>query len=118
MAGTMQPAAGALRRTIGVPGAVLLGMGSIVGTGIFMSIGIAAEVTGPSVLLAVIIAAFVAACNGLNSAQLAAAHPVSGGSYEYGYVYLNPALGFTAGWLFVLAKSASAARPPWARRAT
>ncbi|HSG63931.1 MAG TPA: APC family permease, partial [Gammaproteobacteria bacterium] len=47
--------------------------------------------------------------NGLSSAQLAANHPVSGGTYEYGYRYLDPALGFTAGWMFLCAKSASAA---------
>ena len=40
---------------------------------------------------------------------LAAAHPRSGGTYEYGYVWLNPTLGFSAGWMFMLAKSASAA---------
>jgi basic amino acid/polyamine antiporter, APA family len=99
----------ALKRTVGVGGAVLLGLGSIVGTGIFVSIGLAAEAAGPSVLLAVVIAAGVATANGLNSAQLAAAHPVSGGTYEYGYRFLNPALGFTAGWTFLLAKTASAA---------
>ncbi|MCC7509958.1 MAG: amino acid permease [Planctomycetes bacterium] len=98
-----------LNRSVGVLGAVLLGMGSIIGTGIFVSIGIAADIAGPSVLLAVCIAACVATANGLNSAQLAASHPVSGGSYEYGYKYLTPSLGFTAGWLFLLAKSASAA---------
>lgn len=98
-----------LKRTVGVGGAVLLGLGSIVGTGIFVSIGLAAEVAGPSVLLAVLIAAGVATANGLNSAQLAAAHPVSGGTYEYGYKYLSAPLGFTAGWMFLVAKSASAA---------
>jgi APA family basic amino acid/polyamine antiporter len=51
----------------------------------------------------------VAICNGLNSAQLAANHAVSGGTYEYGYKYLNSWFGFTAGWTFLLAKSASAA---------
>jgi basic amino acid/polyamine antiporter, APA family len=98
-----------LKRTVGVGGAVLLGLGSIIGTGIFVSIGLAADVAGPSVLLAVLIAAGVATANGLNSAQLAAAHPVSGGTYEYGYRLLNPAFGFTAGWTFLLAKTASAA---------
>jgi APA family basic amino acid/polyamine antiporter len=92
-----------------VPGAVLLGLGSILGTGIFVSIGIAAGATGPSVVLAVALAAALAACNGLSSAQLAAAHPVSGGTYEYGYRYLGPTAGFTAGWMFLAAKSASAA---------
>ncbi|UBF25956.1 APC family permease [Kovacikia minuta CCNUW1] len=98
-----------LRRALGVPGAVLMGLGSIVGTGVFVSLAIAAGIAGPAVILAVAIAALVAICNGLNSAQLAASHPVSGGTYEYGYHYLNPWLGFTAGWLFLLAKSASAA---------
>ena len=98
-----------LARVVGVPGALLLGLGSILGTGIFVSLGIAAGVTGPSVVIAVLIAAAVATCNGLSSAQLAASHPVSGGTYEYGYRYLSPALGFSAGWMFTAAKSASAA---------
>ena len=88
---------------------MLIGLGSILGTGVFVSLGVAAGVAGPSVTLAVAIAALVAICNGLSAAQLAANHPVSGGTYEYGYRYLNPWLGFTAGWLFLLAKSASAA---------
>lgn len=99
----------ALARVVGVPGAVMMGLGSILGTGIFVSIGIAAGVTGPSVVVAVLLAAAVATFNGLSSAQLAASHPVSGGTYEYGYRYLNPTLGFTAGWMFLCAKSASAA---------
>ncbi|MEG4230071.1 APC family permease [Microcoleus sp. N9_B2] len=98
-----------LKRELGVFGATLMGLGSIVGTGVFVSIGIAAEIAGPGVILAVGIAALVAVCNGLNSAQLAANHPVSGGTYEYGYKYLNPWLGFTAGWMFIVAKTASAA---------
>jgi APA family basic amino acid/polyamine antiporter len=98
-----------LKRELGVFGATLMGLGSIVGTGVFVSIGIAAQIAGPGVIFAVGIAALVAVCNGLNSAQLAASHPVSGGTYEYGYKYLNPWLGFTAGWMFLLAKTASAA---------
>ncbi len=98
-----------LQRQVGLPGAIVIGLGSMVGTGIFVSVGIAAGISGPSVVLATIIAALVATCNGLNSAQLAASHPVSGGTYEYGYRYLTPWLGFTAGWMFLLAKSASAA---------
>jgi APA family basic amino acid/polyamine antiporter len=98
-----------LRRELGTGGAVLLGLGSILGTGVFVSIGVAAGVAGPAVVLAVAVASLVAAANGLSSAQLAANHPVSGGTYEYGYRYLNPALGFTAGWMFLAAKSASAA---------
>jgi APA family basic amino acid/polyamine antiporter len=86
-----------------------MGLGSIVGTGVFVSIGIAAGVAGSGVIIAVAIGAAIAIFNGLSSAQLAANHPVSGGTYEYGYRYLTPAFGFTAGWLFLLAKTASAA---------
>ncbi len=107
--GSNQTVARSLHRVVGLPGAVLLGMGSILGTGIFVSVGIAAGVAGPAVVLAVALAAGVATCNGLSSAQLAASHPVSGGTYEYGHRHLNPTLGFVAGWMFLLAKSASAA---------
>lgn len=109
---TDQPASGrdpALRRELGVGGAVMMGLGSIIGTGVFVSIGIAAGITGPSVILAIALAAIVAACNALSSAQLAASLPVSGGTYAYGYQYLRPWLGFTAGWMFLCAKTASAA---------
>lgn len=98
-----------LERALGLPGATFVGLGSILGTGVFVSLGIAAGVAGPSVVLAVALAAVVATANALSSAQLAAAHPVSGGTYEYGYRFLTPAAGFGAGWMFLVAKSASAA---------
>ncbi len=98
-----------LRRDLGVVSAALLGLGSILGTGVFVALALSAGIAGPAVLIAIALAAGVATCNGLSSAQLAAAHPVSGGTYEYGYEFLTPALGFAAGWAFLLAKSASAA---------
>lgn len=98
-----------LKRELGLWGAILTGLGSMIGTGLFVSLGMATDLAGAWVLVALILAAAIALCNGLSSAQLAAAHPVSGGTYEYGYRYLSPPLGFTAGWLFLLAKSASAA---------
>jgi len=104
-----QPGHAVLLRQVGVCGAVILGLGSMLGTGVFVSLGIAAGVAGPAVVLAVLIAAGLAMCNGLSSAQLAAAHPVAGGTYEYGYRYLHPTLGQIAGWMFLCAKSASAA---------
>ena len=98
-----------LTRVLRTPGALLLGLGSMVGTGVFVSIGLGAALLGSGLLWAIIVAGLLAACNGLSSAQLAASHPVSGGTYEYGYRYLTPALGFAAGWTFLIAKSASAA---------
>lgn len=87
----------------------MLGLGSIIGTGVFISLGIGASIAGPMILPAIGLAGLVALSNGLCSAQLAANHPVSGGTYEYGHRWLNPSLGFVAGWMFLCAKSASAA---------
>jgi basic amino acid/polyamine antiporter, APA family len=98
-----------LKRVLGTPSAVLLGLGSIIGTGIFVSVATATSIAGTGVLIAVALGAVVATCNGLSSAQLAAAHPVSGGAYEYGYRYLGPLAGRAAGASFVIAKAASAA---------
>jgi basic amino acid/polyamine antiporter, APA family len=98
-----------LRRELGLGGAVVTGLGSIVGTGAFVAIGIAAGTWGDLLLWAIPLAALVAVFNGMSSAFLAGRFPVAGGTYEYGYQALNPWLGFSAGWLFLLAKTASAA---------
>ncbi len=90
-------------------GAIVIGLGSILGTGAYVSIGLSASIAGDLLIWAIIIAAFTALCNGLSSAQLASSHPVSGGTYEDGYHFLNPASGKVAGVLFIVAKSASAA---------
>lgn len=98
-----------LSRSIKTPGAVLMGLGSILGTGLFVSIAIATQIAGNGIIISIIIAGVLAAFNGLSSAQLAANYPVSGGTYEYGYRVLGSYWGFTAGWMFLTAKSASAA---------
>lgn len=87
----------------------MLGLGSILGTGVFVSLLFAVQFAGNWGVVAVVMAAALAVCNGLSSAQLAASHPVSGGAYEYGYRFLTPTLGFNAGWMFLVAKGASAA---------
>lgn len=101
--------AAALKRTADVKGAVFLGLGSILGTGVFVILGGIVASIGEWALLAIAVGGLVATFNGLNSAQLAAAMPVSGGAYEYGYRLVHPWVGFTAGLMFLLAKSASAA---------
>ncbi len=98
-----------LRREVGLFGAVMLGLGSILGTGVFVALPLKTAEVGLWIIPAIVVAGLVALCNALSSAQLAAAHPVAGGTYEYGYRFLKPWLGFTAGWTFLLAKSASAA---------
>lgn len=98
-----------LQRRIGLAGATAFGLGAILGTGVFVTVVTATQQHGGTVLIGIALAALAAVCNGLSSAQLAAAFPVSGGTYEYAYRVLNPWLGFTAGWLFLCAKCASAA---------
>jgi APA family basic amino acid/polyamine antiporter len=98
-----------LKRELGLGGAIVTGLGSIVGTGAFVAIGVAAGMWGDAVFWAIPFAAFVAVFNGMSSAFLAGRYPVAGGTYEYGYEALNQWFGFSAGWLFLLAKTASAA---------
>jgi APA family basic amino acid/polyamine antiporter len=98
-----------LKRDLGLPGAIVTGLGSILGTGAFVAIALASGQWGDAVLWAVPLAALVAMFNGLSSAFLAGKFPVAGGTYESGYRTLGPWLGFSAGWLFLMAKTASAA---------
>jgi APA family basic amino acid/polyamine antiporter len=97
-----------LIRALTLKDAVGIGLGAIIGAGIFVVTGIAAGVAGPAFIIGLIIAGIIAAFNGLSSAQLAAVYPHSGGTYEYGYRLLNPALGFSAGWMFLISKLAAA----------
>lgn len=96
-----------LRRELGLTDAVAVGLGAIIGAGIFVVTGVAAGVAGPAFLLGLVIAAFVATFNALSSAELAARYPSSGGTYEYGYELLHPWAGFAAGWMFMASKLAA-----------
>jgi APA family basic amino acid/polyamine antiporter len=98
-----------LKREMGTGGAIVTGLGSILGTGAFVAIGVASGMWGDAVLFAIPIAGVVAVFNGLSSAYLAGRFPVAGGTYEYGYQTLGPWWGFAAGWMFLMAKTASAA---------
>ncbi|MEX0722936.1 MAG: APC family permease [Gracilimonas sp.] len=98
-----------LSRSVKTPGAVLMGLGSILGTGLFVSIALATQIAGNGIIISIVIAGILATFNGLSSAQLAANYPVSGGTYEYGNIVLGSYWGFSAGWMFLTAKSASAA---------
>lgn len=93
-----------LLRTLTLKDAVGVGLGAIIGAGIFVVTGIAAGVSGPAFLIGLLVAGFIAAFNGLSSAQLAAIYPDSGGTYEYGYKLINPVFGFSAGWMFLISK--------------
>ncbi|MDQ8702826.1 APC family permease [Streptomyces sp. LHD-70] len=105
--GDSQP--GALRRQLGLSDAVVIGLGSMVGAGIFAALGPAARAAGSALLPALGIAALVAYCNATSSARLAARFPASGGTYVYGRARLGEFWGFLAGWGFVVGKTASCA---------
>ncbi len=98
---------GSLRRDITLVDAVGIGLGAIIGAGIFVVTGVAAGVAGPAFLVGLVIAGIAATCNALSSAELAATYPKSGGTYEYGYRLLSPSLGFAAGWMFLASKLAA-----------
>ena len=99
----------ALERNVGLLGAVGFGLGAMIGTGLFVTTAIGAGLAGPAVLISLVIAGAAAACNGLSSASLAMLYPRSGGTYEYAGRKISPAIGFLAGWLFLAAKTTSAA---------
>src|SRR6266508_1801859 len=116
-----QPAAGArtircvtatapgLARRMGTADAVLVGLGSMIGAGVFAVFGPAARAAGSGLLLGLAVAAAIAYCNATSSAQLAAVYPASGGTYVYGRERLGEWWGFAAGWAFVVGKTASCA---------
>jgi APA family basic amino acid/polyamine antiporter len=98
-----------LKRTLGVNDAVIIGAGSMIGAGAFAAWAPAAEAAGTGLLIGLAIAGVVAFCNATSSAQLAALHPESGGTYVYARKELGPIWGRMAGWGFIVGKTASCA---------
>ncbi|MEU4370511.1 APC family permease [Micromonospora chersina] len=99
-----------LARRLGVPDAVVIGLGSMLGAGVFVVFAPAAAAAGGAgLLVALAVAGFIAFCNATSSARLAARYPESGGTYVYGRERLHPFAGFLAGWGFVIGKTASCA---------
>lgn len=107
----MEPTAspGELKRQLGVADAVVIGAGSMIGAGVFTAWAPAAGSAGTGLLIGLAVAGLVALCNATSSAQLAAIHPESGGTYVYGRRQLGDAWGHLAGWGFVVGKTASCA---------
>ena len=98
-----------LARRLGTGDGVVIGLGSMIGAGVFAAFAPAAEAAGAGLLIGLAIAAVVAYCNATASAQLAAEYPTSGGTYVYGRERLGEWWGFLAGWGFVIGKTASCA---------
>ncbi len=93
-----------LTRILGFWDAVAIGLAAIIGAGIFVVSGIGTKVAGSAVIFAFVIAGIVALFNALSSAELAAAIPREGGTYEYARQLLSGRVGFMTGWLFVSSK--------------
>ncbi|ALC18401.1 APC family permease [Streptomyces pristinaespiralis] len=98
-----------LRRRLGVPDAVMIGLGAMIGAGIFAALAPAAQAAGSGLLIGLALAAVVAYCNATSSARLAARYPASGGTYVYGRERLGDFWGYLAGWGFIVGKTASCA---------
>lgn len=98
-----------LARRLGTFDAVVIGLGSMIGAGVFAAFAPAAGAAGALLLVGLALAAGVAYCNAVASAQLAAQYPTSGGTYVYGRERLGEWWGFLAGWGFVIGKTASCA---------
>jgi basic amino acid/polyamine antiporter, APA family len=99
----------ALARRLDTRDAVVIGLSSMIGAGVFSAFGPAAKAAGTGLLVGLAIAGGVAYCNAVASAQLAAQYPTSGGTYVYGRERLGEWWGFVAGWGFVIGKTASCA---------
>ncbi len=98
-----------LARRLGTADATVIGLGSMIGAGVFSAFAPAAAAAGAGLLVGLVVAAVVAYCNATASAQLAAQYPTSGGTYVYGRERLGDWWGFLAGWGFVVGKTASCA---------
>lgn len=98
-----------LSRRLGTGDAVVIGLGAMLGAGVFVVFAPAAAAAGAGLLVGLAIAAVVAYCNATSSARLAARYPQSGGTYVYGRERLGPFWGYLAGWSFVVGKTASCA---------
>ncbi len=93
------PSVAELKRSLGFWGATGIGIGAIIGTGIFVLIGVASGLAGPGVVLSFIIAGFVALLTGLSTAELSSFIHEAGGSYIYTTKAFGKFPGFVVGWM-------------------
>jgi len=105
----MSTPTGPLARRLGTGDAVVVGLCAMVGAGVFVVFAPAAAAAGSGLVIGLCLAAAVATCNAVASAQLAMTYPTSGGTYVYGREVLGEWWGFLAGWGFVVGKTASCA---------
>jgi APA family basic amino acid/polyamine antiporter len=93
-----------LKRTLNLFDATSIGIGAIIGAGIFVVLGIATGYAGPSVIVSMIIAGIVASFTAFSFAELGSAIPKEGGAYAYAYELISPAAAFIVGCLWIFAQ--------------
>ena len=98
-----------LKRTMGRGALLFFGVGSIIGSGIFVILGVAIPKAGPAVLLSFLLAAVAALFSALSYAEFASAIPASGSSYTYAYVTLGEIVAWVVGWMLMLEYGVSVA---------
>jgi basic amino acid/polyamine antiporter, APA family len=98
-----------LRRVVGLLDLSALGLGAIIGTGIFVIIGEAITDSGPSILLSFVLAGVTCAFSALSYAELASTIPVSGSAYTYAYATLGELVAWIIGWDLILEYGVSVA---------
>ncbi|MBP7951914.1 MAG: amino acid permease [Sphingorhabdus sp.] len=91
-----------LTRSLGAFQLTMLGVGAVIGTGIFVLTAEAAQKAGPGMILAFVIAGFVCAVAALCYAEMAAMVPVSGSAYTYSYAVMGELMAWMVGWALVL----------------
>lgn len=102
-------AGGGLARTLRLPQLVFLGVGAVVGAGIYSLVGQAARITGPSLVVSMAIVGVAALLVGVCFAELASAYPVSGSSYTFVYLTFGEGAAFLVAWALVLEYTVAAA---------
>ena len=95
------PEPAGLKREIGLFGATALGIGAIIGSGIFIVTGIVAGIAGPAMIISVLIAGIIALFSAMSVAELSAYLPEEGGTYAYAQKLVSPFAGFIAGWIWI-----------------
>jgi APA family basic amino acid/polyamine antiporter len=98
-----------LKRTMGRSALLYFSVGSIVGSGIFVILGVAIPKAGPAVLLSFVLAAVAALMSALSYAELASTIPASGSSYSYAYVTMGEIVAWAVGWMLMLEYGVSVA---------
>ncbi len=91
-----------LKRSLGLFDAFAIGLGAIIGAGIFVVIGVAASLAGPALFLSIFIAGLVSAFTAASFVHLVRFIPREGGGYEYAHELVSPFAGFISGWMWLL----------------